>query len=57
MWLRKFTYHEIKNYYDKEKEQYQKASRGNNTTTLVNPDGTINKQEFKNAQPRAPIYK
>ena len=57
MWLRKFTYHEIKNYYDKEKEQYQKASRGNNTTTLVNPDGTINKREFKNTQPSAPIYK
>lgn len=57
MWLRKFTYHEIKTYYDKEKEQYEKASKGNNTTTLVNPDGTINKQEFKKAQPRVPSYK
>tara|TARA_R110002020_G_scaffold458489_1_gene675940 strand:+ start:3206 stop:3379 length:174 start_codon:yes stop_codon:yes gene_type:complete len=57
MWLRKFTYHQIKSYYDKEKEQVEKSNRGSNSTTLVNPDGTINKQEFKNAQPRAPIYK
>ena len=44
-------------YYSKEKEQVEKSNRGSNSTTLVNPDGTINKQEFKNAQPRAPIYK
>ena len=53
MWLRKFIYSEIKNYYDDEKKQYDNARNGgSNRTNLVNPDGTVNKQEFRNAQPR-----
>jgi len=52
MWLRKFTFSEIKNYYDKEKQEYDKArNQQSNKTTLVNPDGTINKPEFLRAQP------
>ena len=53
MWLRKFIYSEIKNYYDDEKQQYENArNQGSNKTNLVNSDGTVNKQEFLNAQPR-----
>ena len=32
IWLRKYTFHEIKTYYDKEREEYEKAS-GKNTIT------------------------
>jgi hypothetical protein len=52
IWLRKFIYSEIKTYYDKEKEEYNNAKNSSgNKTTLVNPDGTINKPEFLKAQP------
>jgi len=57
IWLRKFIYHEIQTYYDKEKQEIEKASRGKNSSSIINPDGTVNKQNFKNAQPRVPSYR
>ena len=57
MWLRKFIYHEIRTYYDKEKQEREKASRGKNSSSIINSDGTVNKQNFQNAQPRVPSYR
>jgi hypothetical protein len=49
IWLRKFTYHEIKKYYDEEKKSNENASKGKNQTNLVNPDGKINTPAFMEA--------
>jgi len=49
IWLRKFTYVELKKYYDAESEANSKASKGKNQTNLVNPDGTVNTPAFVSA--------
>ena len=51
MWLRKYTYKKIKEHYDKQNEAAQKASNSSNPnqTTLVSPDGTVNKSAFTQA--------
>ena len=48
MWLRKYTYKKIKEHYDKKAEATQNASTTSNPnqTTLISPDGTINKSAF-----------
>ncbi len=49
VWLRKFTFNEIKTYYDEEKKEYDKAKEGKGRQTLVSPDGKINTPEFTKA--------
>jgi hypothetical protein len=49
IWLRKFTYAEIKKFYDAESEAASKAAKGKNQSNLVNPDGTVNTPAFKAA--------
>ena len=51
LWLRKFTYNQIKEYYSKEKQAIEKASspEKSNQKTLISPDGTINTPEFVKA--------
>ena len=46
IWLRKFTYVELKKFYDAESEAANKSSKGKNQTNLVNPDGTVNTPAF-----------
>jgi hypothetical protein len=48
LWLRKFTYNQIKEYYSKEKQAVEKASstEKSNQKTLISSDGTINTPEF-----------
>lgn len=52
IWLRKFTFSEINNYYKEEQKQYDDAKNGGKgNQTLVSSDGTINTPEFlKNSQ-------
>ena len=48
IWLRKFTFNEIKKFYEEEK----KAAEGNtppNQTNLVGPNGKVNTPEFAKA--------
>ena len=45
-WLRQFTFNKIKEHYDKENEVHENASKGSNKQTLVNPDGTINRENW-----------
>ena len=48
IWLRKFTFNEIKKFYEEEKS----ASEGQtspNQTNLVGPDGKVNTPEFSKA--------
>lgn len=50
LWLRKFTFNEIKKYYDEEKEAYEKANnQSGKGKSLVNSDGTVNTPDFKQA--------
>jgi hypothetical protein len=49
IWLRKFTYAEIKKFYDAESEATSKTPKGKNQSNLVNPDGTVNVPAFKEA--------
>ena len=46
IWLRSFTYNKMKARVEKQTAQ---TSSTTNKTTLVNPDGTINKEAFKEA--------
>ena len=45
LWLRRFTFNEIKTYYEQQNEAAKK-SQSTNTKSLINPDGTINTPEF-----------
>ena len=51
IWLRKFTFSEIKTFYDEEQKEYNKQSSGKNkgNQTLVDSDGKINTPEFTKA--------
>jgi len=46
-WLRQFTFNRINEFYNKENEAYENASKGSNKQTLVNPDGTVNRENWK----------
>ena len=49
IWLRKFVFKEIDDYYKEEKSAYENATKGKNSSTMVNPDGTINTPAFTQA--------
>ena len=49
IWLRKFTFHELKKFYDAETEAAKNATKKSSQTNLVNPDGTVNVPAFKDA--------
>ena len=47
IWLRKFTFSEINNYYNDEKKQYENAkSGGKGNKTLVSAEGKVNTPAF-----------
>jgi len=48
LWLRKFTYNKVKEYYDKQAEQYKKSQQKSNTTNLVDEGGKVNTPKFLN---------
>ena len=48
IWLRTYTFSEIKKFYEEEKKASQPAAK-KGTTSLVTPDGKVNKQAFKEA--------
>lgn len=52
IWLRKFTFKEIKDFYEEEKKQYEEAKNGN-SKNLTDSSGQITNPEFfKNIQPK-----
>ena len=46
IWLRKFTFNKIKEFYNDEKEHMEKAKNGNKSKSLVDPSGKVNTPEF-----------
>ena len=49
LWLRKFTFNEINNYYSKQRESIESQGSDSNSKTLVNSDGTVNTPDFLQA--------
>jgi hypothetical protein len=57
IWLRLFTFNQIRKHYE-DKTKQQSQSKSSNKTTLVDPSGNINKEAFKQATPsKLPTYK
>ena len=48
LWLRKFTFKEINDFYEK-KAKAEKSAGEKNQTSLVNSDGKVNAPQFKQA--------
>lgn len=46
LWLRKFTFNEIKNYHIDQNEKIKNQTKDPNQKSLINPDGTVNTPEF-----------
>ena len=42
IWLRKFTFKEIKDFYEEEKKEYEKSTKKGNTTNLLDSSGKLN---------------
>ena len=49
LWLRKFTFNEIKTYHEKQNDMVKNQGKDPNQKNLINPDGTVNTPEFLNA--------
>ena len=49
-WLRQFTFNKINDFYKKESEANENASKGKNSNTLMDSSGKINRENFPNTQ-------
>ena len=47
LWLRKYTFKLIKDFYDEESKQVEAAKTNSNQKTLVDPTGKVNPPQFK----------
>jgi hypothetical protein len=56
IWLRRFTFKEIQEFYEKEHESASKSNKKDNNT-LVDSSGKINKTRFASASPKMPSFK
>lgn len=57
IWLRKFTFKKIADYYTKQNEEYAKTSKKGSSTTLVDSSGNVNKEAAKQYNPGKVQYK
>jgi hypothetical protein len=57
LWLRKFTFSKIQDYFTKQNEQVKAASKKGNSTTLMDSSGNVNKAEAFKASPGKVQYK
>jgi hypothetical protein len=46
VWLRKYTFNEIKKHYEEEKEAYEGKGKKGGSTTVIDPSGKIKAPEF-----------
>jgi len=49
-WLRQFTFNKINDFYQKESEANENASKGKNSNTLMDSSGKISRENWNNAQ-------
>lgn len=57
IWLRKFTYKKIADFYAKENEKAKAAAKSRNSTTLMDSAGNVNKEAAKAYNPQKVKYK
>lgn len=57
IWLRKFTFRKLSDYYTQQSEQVKAATKKGNSTTLMDSLGTTNKAEATKANPSRVQYK
>ena len=57
LWLRKFTFNKIQEYYTKQNEQMKAASKKGGSTTLMDSSGNTNKAEAAKVSPGKVQYK
>jgi len=57
IWLRKFTFKKIADYYTKQNEEYTKASKQGSSTTLMDSSGNVDKEAVKQFNPGKIQYK
>ena len=57
IWLRKFTYSKIAEYYQKENEKAKAATKKGNATTLIDSSGNVNREAAKQFNPGKVQYK
>ena len=57
LWLRKFTFNKIQEYYTKQNEQMKAASKKGGSTTLMDSSGNNNKADAAKASPGKGQYK
>lgn len=56
IWLRRYTFNEIKLFYDKEKEEYERASGHNTITASTNPNQIINNAPANSQKVNVPSF-
>ena len=49
LWLRKYTFHQINEFYQKENEIQENASKGKGQSNVIDSDGKVNTPEFAKA--------
>lgn len=49
IWLRRFTFNKINDFYKKENEEIEKSKNGSKSKSLIDPTGKINAPEFTKA--------
>lgn len=57
LWLRRFTFNKIQEYYTKQNEQMKAATKKGGSTTLMDSSGNTNKAEALKASPGKIQYK
>lgn len=56
IWLRRFTFKEIQEFYEKEKAAYDKVNK-KGTSTLIDSSGKVNKPQFADASPKRSSFR
>ncbi len=46
LWLRKFTFHQINEFYKEENENFEKASKSKGQSNVIDSEGKVNTPDF-----------
>ncbi len=56
IWLRRFTFKEIQEFYEEEKAAYDKVNK-KGTSTLIDSSGKVNKPQFADVSPKRSSFR
>jgi|TARA_R110001583_G_scaffold190523_1_gene354849 hypothetical protein len=46
LWLRKYTFHQINEFYENEAKAQKEATKGKNQSNVINSEGKVNTPDF-----------